>query len=110
MRKFSQDHVEMFFCHVRAALGSNDNPSAYEFRNAMRRLLYGYVKFTSDGANVLLEVSVGIYCKKDMADCSTVTKQKLLFCDSGRRRFRREDGSTGKVFGTATGFDQYWAC
>jgi hypothetical protein len=64
-RKFSQDHVEMFFCHVRAALGSNDNPSAYEFRYAMRRLLYGYVKFTSDGANVLLEVSMLKSCVKE---------------------------------------------
>lgn len=37
--KFSQDHLETWFSNVRRALGSNDNPSPYEFQNIFRKLL-----------------------------------------------------------------------
>lgn len=37
--KFSQDHLEMFFCAVRSRNGHNDNPSARQFEAAYKRLL-----------------------------------------------------------------------
>lgn len=37
--QFSQDHLETWFSTVRRALGSNDNPSAYEFKYIFRKLL-----------------------------------------------------------------------
>ncbi len=36
--KFSQDHVELFFCAVRASLGANDNPTPMQFTAAYKRL------------------------------------------------------------------------
>lgn len=39
MYKFSQDHVEMFFCMIRGRFGWNNNPSALQFRSAYRQLL-----------------------------------------------------------------------
>ena len=37
--KFSQDHIELFFCSLRSRFGSNNNPSAREFQSAYKRLL-----------------------------------------------------------------------
>lgn len=37
--KFSQDHLETWFSCVRRGLGSNDNPSAAEFKRLYRKLL-----------------------------------------------------------------------
>lgn len=37
--QFSQDHLETWFSTVRRALGSNDNPSAFEFKYIFRKLL-----------------------------------------------------------------------
>jgi hypothetical protein len=37
--KFSQDHLELFFCSLRSRFGANNNPSAREFQHAYRRLL-----------------------------------------------------------------------
>lgn len=37
--KLSQDYLETFFCAVRSRGGYNNNPSAFQFRSAYRRLL-----------------------------------------------------------------------
>lgn len=37
--RFSQDHVETFFGTIRAKGGSNNNPSAVQFKAAYKRLL-----------------------------------------------------------------------
>ncbi|KAB0795036.1 hypothetical protein PPYR_11875 [Photinus pyralis] len=37
--KFSQDHLEMFFCCVRSRNGFNNNPSCLQFMQTFRRLL-----------------------------------------------------------------------
>ena len=36
--KFSQDHLELFFCALRACGGFNNNPTAQQFRAAYKRL------------------------------------------------------------------------
>ena len=35
--KFSQDHLELFFCALRACGGFNNNPTAQQFRAAYKR-------------------------------------------------------------------------
>lgn len=35
---FSQDHIEILFGRIRARLGSNDNPTAEQFKSAYRRM------------------------------------------------------------------------
>ena len=37
--KFSQDHIEIFFGKIRTRLGCNNNPTAFEFKGAYKRLL-----------------------------------------------------------------------
>ena len=37
--KFSQDHIELFFCAVRGRGGWNNNPTARQFKTAYKRLL-----------------------------------------------------------------------
>jgi hypothetical protein len=37
--KFSQDHLELFFCAIRSAGGFNNNPTAEQFTSAYKRLL-----------------------------------------------------------------------
>ena len=37
--KFSQDHIELFFCSLRSRFGSNNNPTAKQFQQAYKRLL-----------------------------------------------------------------------
>lgn len=37
--KFSQDHIELLFGKLRSLGGSNNNPSAWQFRSAYRKLL-----------------------------------------------------------------------
>lgn len=37
--KFSQDHLEMFFCAIRSRGGHNDNPTSRQFETAYKRLL-----------------------------------------------------------------------
>lgn len=39
MYKFSQDHLELFFCAVRGAGGFNNNPTCLQFTAAYKRLL-----------------------------------------------------------------------
>lgn len=46
--KFSQDHLETWFSCVRRGVGSNDNPSAAEFKRLYRKLLVCH-EITYDG-------------------------------------------------------------
>lgn len=39
MYKFCQDHLEVFFCAIRSRGGHNNNPSAFQFKGAYKRLL-----------------------------------------------------------------------
>ncbi len=48
--KFSQDHLELFFCAVRGRGGWNNNPTARQFKAAFKRLLiYHEVKAAASG-------------------------------------------------------------
>ena len=51
--KFSQDHLELFFCAVRARGGFNDNPTALQFKAAYKRLLMRH-EVKHGGGNCLL--------------------------------------------------------
>lgn len=46
--KFSQDHLETWFSCIRRGLGSNDNPTAAEFKRLYRKLLVCH-EVTYDG-------------------------------------------------------------
>lgn len=39
MYRFSQDHLELFFCNVRAHGGSNNNPTSKQFQSFYKKLL-----------------------------------------------------------------------
>jgi len=48
--KFSQDHIELFFCAVRRRGGWNNNPTVRQFKTAFKRLLlYHQVKAVASG-------------------------------------------------------------
>lgn len=51
--KLSQDHLEMFFSAIRSRGGFNNNPTAYQFENAYRRLLVHAEICSSAAANCL---------------------------------------------------------
>lgn len=48
-RKFSQDHLELFFATVRSRGGNNNNPSALQFRSAYRKVLLANISPPSSG-------------------------------------------------------------
>ena len=49
--KFSQDHLELFFCAVRISCGSNNNPTVHQFLSAYKRLLMRH-EIRSNAGNV----------------------------------------------------------
>ena len=57
--KTSQDHVELFFCSLRARLGSNNNPTSREFFSAYRRLLLHH-EIRGNGGNCMLQDDTSI--------------------------------------------------
>ena len=52
--KFSQDHIELFFCSLRSRFGSNNNPSAKEFQAAYKRLLL-HQEIRGNSGNCILD-------------------------------------------------------
>ncbi|KAG8187521.1 hypothetical protein JTE90_019951 [Oedothorax gibbosus] len=52
--KFSQDHLELFFCVIRSHGGHNNNPTANLFKHAFVRLLTHNEIMTSDSANCIV--------------------------------------------------------
>lgn len=58
--KFSQDHLEMFFGAIRSKGGWNNNPSAYQFNTAYKRLLIQSDFKASKSANCTALDSTGI--------------------------------------------------
>lgn len=56
--QFSQDHLETWFSSERRALGSNDNPSPYEFQNIFRKLLICHqFVYNGQGSNCKIDQS-----------------------------------------------------
>jgi len=53
--KLSQDHLEMFFSAVRSRGGFNNNPTAFQFESAYKRLLVHCEIKSSDSANCLAQ-------------------------------------------------------
>jgi len=54
--KFSQDHIELFFCAIRGQGGWNNNPTARQFKAAYKRLLmHQNVKAIATGNCIPLE-------------------------------------------------------
>jgi hypothetical protein len=73
--KFSQDHLELFFCAVRGRGGWNNNPTARQFKAAYKRLIvHQEVKSVSTGncipqlATDILTISSKISQKEDETD------------------------------------------
>jgi hypothetical protein len=52
--KFSQDHLELMFCSLRSRLGSNNNPTAKEFKQIYRRYLLHH-EIRGDRGNCILQ-------------------------------------------------------
>ena len=50
--KFSQDHIELFFCSLRSRFGSNNNPTAKQFQQAYKR---GFMVTVKGGDNTCVE-------------------------------------------------------
>lgn len=57
--KFSQDHLELFFCALRGRLGGNNNPTAREFKHAYKRLLLHH-EIRGDKGNCLVQDETSI--------------------------------------------------
>lgn len=54
--KLSQDHLECFFSAIRAKGGFNNNPTAYQFKSAYKRLVvHGEIKSIESGNCIPLE-------------------------------------------------------
>lgn len=69
--KLSQDHLEVFFSALRSRGGFNNNPTAYQFRNAYRRLLGRHQISGSEKGNCLNFEGIEILnVESSNAECS----------------------------------------
>lgn len=59
--KLSQDHLEMFFSAVRSRGGFNNNPTAFQFESAYKRLLVHCEIKSPDSANCLAQDATILY-------------------------------------------------
>jgi hypothetical protein len=66
--KFSQDHLELFFCALRSRFGANNNPTARQFQHAYRRLLI-HQEIRGMNGNCLIQVN---------CDCENITYALIL--------------------------------
>ena len=71
--KTSQDHLELFFCALRTRLGSNNNPTAREFKHAYKKLLLHH-EIRGNGGNSIIQDDTSILTFQQVR---TDTKTKL---------------------------------
>ena len=86
--KFSQDHIELFFCAVRGRGGWNNNPTARQFKAAYKRLLvHRNVKDIATGNVIpqepieLLTISSHIEQEQEQIDAEAVVEQRRITND-----------------------------
>lgn len=90
--KLSQDHVELFFCAVRSANGTNNNPTARQFEATYKRLLVrheigqGSTCIAQDKTPILHVSSAKPSGRQDGGDINTEERDMLLV-----RRYDWED-------------------
>lgn len=70
--KFCQDHIELFFCNIRAQGGTNNNPTVRQFISAYKKLLI-HVK--------LKDINTG--------NCIALEQISILNCSSAVERINR---------------------
>lgn len=72
--RLSQDHLEMFFGKIRSMNGSNDNPTAVQFKSAYRKLLQNLDIKVSRDSNVKFIVPSNILTIPSSSRRSTLEK------------------------------------
>lgn len=100
MYRFSQDHLELFFCNVRAHGGSNNNPTARQFKNFYRKLLcHVEIKNCNTGNCVELEQISILNCSSAVKIINATTTRSIL--DD------HETDSTEPVISSLRDFDDF---
>lgn len=86
MYRFSQDHLELFFCNVRAHGGSNNNPTARQFQSFYKKLLcHVEIKNCNTGNCVELEQISILNCSSAIQTINTTTQGSLSDDDTDCR-------------------------
>lgn len=100
MYRFSQDHLELFFCNVRAHGGCNNNPTSRQFESFYKKLL-GHVEIkNSNGGNcVELEQISVLNCSSAVHTINSTTTRAILADD--------DEDNTNLNFSSIRDFDSF---
>lgn len=82
MYRFSQDHLELFFCNIRAHGGSNNNPTSRQFQSFYKKLLsHVEIKNSNAGNCVELEQISILNCSSAIQTINATTTRGPLVDD-----------------------------
>lgn len=82
MYRFSQDHLELFFCNVRAHGGCNNNPTSRQFQSFYKKLLtHVEIKNCNTGNCVELEQISILNCSSAIQTINVTTQGFLPYDD-----------------------------
>lgn len=82
MYRFSQDHLELFFCNIRAHGGCNNNPTSKQFQSFYKKLLcHVEIKNSDTGNCVDLEHISVLNCSSAVKTINSTTTRGTLSDD-----------------------------